>query len=259
MRRPAGQHPLLRPGRGARGAGQGGLSGADLHLHDLWRLSPEAGPRGADARPGAGLGGAAAIGRMAIRNTGFPPTTGTATAAAWPYAFDVPADDRQAGEPCPDPWTPSPEGSGTLLDRRRQLHHRHAGPAGGSTTRWSPTTTCMPRAPGGARPSAVVLTGQHPDYHSAADPGWASTQISLRAAGGSSISAATASTGRWYRMGTGPWALEIRRAEGGIRLWAGSRANPTTPSTGPMAGCGGGSGGRRSKHRRHRVRHPGRL
>ena len=45
-----------------------------------------------------------------------------------------------------------------------------------------------------------------------------SAPISAMAAA-SCISAATASTGRWCRMRAGPWAFELRRAEGGIRLW----------------------------------------
>ncbi|MEJ1979109.1 MAG: N,N-dimethylformamidase beta subunit family domain-containing protein [Acetobacteraceae bacterium] len=63
----------------------------------------------------------------------------------------------------------------------------------------------------------TVLTGQHPEYH---------TTQTLDA-----IAAYTGQVGRFVYLGgngfywkvvphaDGPWALEVRRAEGGIRLW----------------------------------------
>jgi len=65
---------------------------------------------------------------------------------------------------------------------------------------------------------AVVLTGQHPEYH---------TTETLDALG-----AYLENGGRFIYLGgngfywkvvphaSGPWAFELRRAEGGIRLWA---------------------------------------
>jgi len=65
---------------------------------------------------------------------------------------------------------------------------------------------------------AVVLTGQHPNTIRP-KRSMRSAPIS-RMEAASSISVATVSTGRWCRHASGPWAFELRRAEGGIRLWA---------------------------------------
>ena len=93
---------------------------------------------------------------------------------------------------------------------------------------------------------AVVLTGQHPEYH---------THETLDA-----LSAYLGSGGRFMYLGgngfywkvvphaTGTWAFELRRAEGGIRLWeTRCPAKAITRSTDPMAACGDGSAARRRR------------
>jgi N,N-dimethylformamidase len=63
----------------------------------------------------------------------------------------------------------------------------------------------------------VVLTGQHPEYHTAETLGAIATYLET---GGRFIY--LGGNGFYWRVAPhpdGPWALEVRRAEGGIRLW----------------------------------------
>ena len=64
----------------------------------------------------------------------------------------------------------------------------------------------------------VVLTGQHPEYHSVQTLDAVANYIE---GGGRFVY--LGGNGFYWKVvphGDGPWALEIRRAEGGIRLWA---------------------------------------
>ncbi|SDC35692.1 N,N-dimethylformamidase beta subunit family domain-containing protein [Belnapia rosea] len=67
-------------------------------------------------------------------------------------------------------------------------------------------------------PYSVVLTGQHPEYHSEQTLDGVAHYI----AGGGRFLYLGGNGFYWKVMphADGPWALEIRRAEGGIRLWA---------------------------------------
>ncbi|MBL6458002.1 N,N-dimethylformamidase [Belnapia sp. T6] len=67
-------------------------------------------------------------------------------------------------------------------------------------------------------PYSVVLTGQHPEYHSDRTLDGIAGYI---AGGGRFVY--LGGNGFYWKVvphGEGPWALEVRRAEGGIRLWA---------------------------------------
>ena len=67
-------------------------------------------------------------------------------------------------------------------------------------------------------PYSVVLTGQHPEYHSDQTLDGITGYI---AGGGRFVY--LGGNGFYWKVaphGDGPWALEVRRAEGGIRLWA---------------------------------------
>ncbi|MBL6080230.1 N,N-dimethylformamidase [Belnapia sp. T18] len=67
-------------------------------------------------------------------------------------------------------------------------------------------------------PYSVVLTGQHPEYHSEQTLDGIAGYI---AGGGRFVY--LGGNGFYWKVvphGDGPWALEVRRAEGGIRLWA---------------------------------------
>lgn len=63
----------------------------------------------------------------------------------------------------------------------------------------------------------VVLTGQHPEYHTAE-----TLDAIASFTGGGGRFMYLGGNGFYWKVvphGEGPWALEIRRAEGGIRLW----------------------------------------
>ncbi|WP_043339714.1 N,N-dimethylformamidase beta subunit family domain-containing protein [Belnapia moabensis] len=67
-------------------------------------------------------------------------------------------------------------------------------------------------------PYSVVLTGQHPEYHSDRTLHGIADYI-----GGGGRFVYLGGNGFYWKVvphGEGPWALEVRRAEGGIRLWA---------------------------------------
>lgn len=67
-------------------------------------------------------------------------------------------------------------------------------------------------------PYSVVLTGQHPEYHSVETLDGIAGYIE---GGGRFLY--LGGNGFYWKVvphGDGPWALEVRRAEGGIRLWA---------------------------------------
>ncbi|MFC7693641.1 N,N-dimethylformamidase beta subunit family domain-containing protein [Paeniroseomonas aquatica] len=67
-------------------------------------------------------------------------------------------------------------------------------------------------------PYSVVLTGQHPEYHSVQSLDGVAQYIE---GGGRFIY--LGGNGFYWKVvphEDGPWALEVRRAEGGIRLWA---------------------------------------
>jgi N,N-dimethylformamidase len=67
-------------------------------------------------------------------------------------------------------------------------------------------------------PYACVITGQHPEYHSVETLDAVAGYI-----GGGGRFIYLGGNGFYWKVvphGEGPWALEIRRAEGGIRLWA---------------------------------------
>lgn len=67
-------------------------------------------------------------------------------------------------------------------------------------------------------PYSCVLTGQHPEYHSRAT--WDAIAGYIDAGGRFMYMGGNGFYWRVAAHADGPWALEIRRAEGGIRVWA---------------------------------------
>lgn len=84
------------------------------------------------------------------------------------------------------------------------------------------------------RPYAVVLTGSHPEYHT---PGTLDALMAYTKTGGKMCY--LGGNGFYWRVARDPsipWAIELRRAEGGIRTWAAEPGEYYHQTDGQMGG-----------------------